>query len=58
MSTVGQCEIRTLVHELVHLLQRRHNQLFEARMDAAMPTWRSRRDELRRSPLAHEAWAY
>ena len=47
-----------LVHEMVHLLERNHNERFRILMDSLMPTWRSARDELNRAPLAHEDWTY
>jgi predicted metal-dependent hydrolase len=47
-----------LVHELAHLLERHHNDRFLDIMDRAMPTWRVSREELNRSPLAHEEWSY
>lgn len=47
-----------LVHELAHLIERHHNERFLAIMDRAMPTWRASREELNRSPLAHEEWSY
>ena len=47
-----------LVHEMVHLLERHHNERFRELMDALMPTWRSARDELNRAPLAYEDWTY
>ena len=47
-----------LVHELVHLLERRHNERFRTLMDKLMPSWRLERDELNRAPLAHEKWKY
>jgi predicted metal-dependent hydrolase len=47
-----------LVHEMVHLLERCHNERFRALMDKVLPTWRMSRAELNRAPLAHEDWAY
>jgi len=47
-----------LVHEMVHLLERRHNERFRSLMDKLMPSWRLQRDELNRAPLAHEKWKY
>jgi predicted metal-dependent hydrolase len=47
-----------VVHELVHLIERQHNDRFRQLMDRVMPLWRSYRDELNRSPLAHEEWTY
>lgn len=47
-----------VVHEMVHILERRHNERFRQLMDALLPQWRSMRDELNRAPLAHEDWSY
>ena len=52
------CLEYVLVHELVHLIERRHNSRFYELMDRFMPTWRARRDELNRSPLARADWNY
>lgn len=53
-----QCLEYVIVHELVHMLERDHGKQFIARMDQAMPNWRSHRDELNRAPLAHDDWKY
>jgi len=47
-----------LVHEMVHILERSHNERFRELMDALMPSWQICRDELNRAPLAHEEWSY
>lgn len=47
-----------LVHEMVHFLERHHNEQFGEWMDKVMPQWRLYRDELNRAPLAHEDWEY
>jgi len=47
-----------LVHELVHMVERHHNERFLQIMDRVMPTWRLSREELNRSPLAHQDWVY
>jgi len=47
-----------LVHEMVHLLERRHNDRFRELMDRFMPRWRLHRDDLNRAPLAHGDWGY
>ena len=47
-----------LVHEMVHFLERHHNERFRELMDRLMPQWRLHREELNRSPLAHENWVY
>lgn len=53
-----ECLEYILVHEMVHLLERHHNDRFRAYMDQYMPLWRTHRNELNRAPLAHEDWEY
>jgi predicted metal-dependent hydrolase len=47
-----------LVHELVHLLERHHNDLFRNYMDKFLPKWRDNRALLNSLPLAYEDWQY
>lgn len=47
-----------LVHELVHLHERNHNDRFIRLMDQFMPNWRLIREELNRAPLSHLDWEY
>jgi len=47
-----------VVHEIVHFVERHHNDRFLGVMDQHMPQWRLFRDELNRAPLAHEEWEY
>jgi predicted metal-dependent hydrolase len=47
-----------VVHELVHLIERHHNERFRELMNRHLPQWRMDRDELNRAPLAHEHWTY
>jgi predicted metal-dependent hydrolase len=47
-----------VVHEMVHLLERHHNEHFRDLMDATLPRWRLYREQLNRSPLRHEDWKY
>ena len=47
-----------LVHEMVHFLERHHNDRFRDYMDGFMPQWRLHRDELNRLPLGYEEWGY
>jgi predicted metal-dependent hydrolase len=54
----SSCLEYILVHEMVHILERRHNERFRKLMDTLMPTWRLCRAELNRAPLAHEEWKY
>ena len=54
----ASCLEYILVHEMVHLIERSHNDRFRRLMDSLMPGWRLRRDELNQAPLAHEDWRY
>ncbi|WP_407356522.1 M48 family metallopeptidase [Methanolobus sp. WCC5] len=54
----SNCLEYILVHEMMHLLERKHNDHFKELMDFYMPHWRLYRDELNRMPLAHETWTY
>lgn len=47
-----------IVHEMVHLLERHHNERFIAYMDNYLPKWRFCKEELNKSPLRHENWSY
>lgn len=44
-----------IVHEMIHLLERHHNEHFIAYMNSFMPLWRYYREELNREPLGHES---
>lgn len=45
-----------VVHELVHLLERHHDDRFTALLDTHLPDWRQRRELLDSLPLGHEDW--
>lgn len=47
-----------VVHELLHLRERHHNERFALLLDTHFPMWRQNRDILNSAPLGHEAWAY
>jgi predicted metal-dependent hydrolase len=47
-----------VVHELVHLIERHHNDRFRELMDEALPAWTQYRDLLNRAPLSHQSWRY
>ena len=47
-----QCIEYVVVHELIHLLEHKHNDRFIALMDKHLPNWRQYRDELNESSLA------
>jgi predicted metal-dependent hydrolase len=51
-----RCLEYIVVHELMHLHERTHNDRFVALMDKHLPDWRARRDELNGAPLAEEEW--
>lgn len=53
-----QCLEYIVIHELVHLLERRHNDRFRDLMDKYMPQWRLQREVLNKAPLGHEEWEY
>lgn len=53
-----QCLEYIVVHELLHLFERHHNERFAALMENALPDWRLRREVLSKEPLAHEQWMY
>src|SRR5690606_25862588 len=52
------CLEYVLVHEMVHMHERRHTDRFQDWMVRLMPNWALQRDELNRAPLAHEEWTY
>lgn len=47
-----------IVHELVHLLERNHNEQFVAHMNRFMPKWQQHRTELNQLPVVHWDWGY
>ncbi len=51
-----ECLEFIVVHELVHLLERKHNQRFITLMDTHLPNWREHREKLNKMPLAFNRW--
>ena len=47
-----------IIHELVHMLEAKHNQRFRELMDAHLSNWRCIRDILNSSPVSHANWDY
>jgi hypothetical protein len=47
-----------IVHEMVHLLERHHNDNFVYYMDTHLPTWRQLKTELNKLPVSHADWSY
>ncbi len=54
----GCCLEYIIVHEMVHLLERLHNDRFVTYMDEFMPRWRRCQDELNKAPLAYANLGY
>lgn len=47
-----------VIHEMVHLLERNHNQRFIAFMNNFLPFWKEIRKELNQLPVSHINWDY
>jgi predicted metal-dependent hydrolase len=47
-----------IVHEMVHLLERHHNDRFLYYMDTYLPSWRQLKTELNKLPVSHADWSY
>lgn len=52
------CLEYVIVHELIHLLERNHNDRFKNLLTEFMPKWRFYRDELNNLPFRHIVWKY
>ncbi len=53
-----ECLEYIVVHEMVHLLERKHNDRFVSLMNQFLPKWKFFKDELNRLPVRHEDWKY
>jgi predicted metal-dependent hydrolase len=53
-----RCLDYIIVHEMVHLLERHHNEKFLYYMDAFLPNWKQLRKELNKLPASHAHWNY
>lgn len=51
-----QCLEYIVVHEMLHLLERHHNERFFRLQEQFMPQWRFYRSELNRLPLGFGEW--
>jgi hypothetical protein len=47
-----------VVHEMIHLLERHHNDRFLKYLDEFIPNWKYYKEELNRLPVSHGEWAY
>lgn len=50
------CIEYVVVHELVHLIEKKHSEYFTQLMSKYLPRWRNTKDELNRFVLSHEVW--
>lgn len=53
-----ECLEYIVVHEMVHLRERRHGDRFAGLMERFLPRWQLYREELNRAPLGHQNWEY
>lgn len=51
-----KCLEYVIVHELLHLFERKHNARFVSMMKQHIPHWESLRQVLNQAPLACERW--
>jgi len=51
-----RCIEYIIVHEMVHMIERHHNERFVRYMDDFMPQWREYKKELNRLILGHTEW--
>ena len=47
-----------IVHEMIHFIERHHNDRFMALMDKYIPQWKFFKEELNRLPVSHGEWDY
>jgi len=52
------CIQYVVVHELIHLIERKHNDNFVGLIDKYLPKWQSEKDELNQFILSHEEWRH
>lgn len=52
------CIEYVIVHELLHLVEKKHSDKFVALMTKYLPRWKSTKEELNRFILSYEEWKY
>ena len=52
------CVEYIIVHELIHLLERYHNDKFLELMNFHLPNWKQLKKELNNQPVSHSEWEY
>jgi len=53
-----RCLEYIVVHEMLHLVERHHNERFLTLMEKFLPQWKFRKEELNRLPVSHGEWSY
>jgi len=53
-----QCLEYIVAHEMVHLIERNHNDRFVSILEKHLPHWRVSRATLNAAPLSHSSWNY
>ncbi len=51
------CLEYVVVHEMIHLLERNHNDRFKSYMDNYLPNWKQIKDELNSIPVSYADWS-
>jgi len=52
------CLEYVIVHELLHMIEKKHNENFVSMLAKYIPKWKSTKEELNRLILSHEEWNY
>ncbi|MCF6149992.1 MAG: M48 family metallopeptidase [Candidatus Kuenenia sp.] len=47
-----------IVHEMIHVLERHHNDKFFHHMKTNLPNWKQMKKELNKFPVSHAEWSY
>lgn len=47
-----------IVHEMVHLKERHHNEKFQYYLDRYLPNWKQLKTALNKMPVSHAVWEY
>ena len=53
-----KCLEYIIVHEMLHLRERHHNDTFLSYMDPYLPNWKHLKAKLNRLPVNHVDWTY
>ena len=54
----SHCLEYVFVHEMIHLLEKKHSVKFQNYMDKFLPKWKQLKQELNKSPLNYIDWDY